>query len=130
LKGGFAEMLRSLEPAQRAETLAALAEGYTLLAPIFVEMVPRAGAWKVVDVTIAPLDSLSLASLMDAEAKKRAAPPPAAAPAPPVASPPKPAVQEASGSGLDRSRVALMIGGGLVAAVIAFFVFRRMLRGR
>jgi hypothetical protein len=39
-------------------------------------------------------------------------------------------VQAASGAGLDRSRIALMIGGGLVAAVIAFFVFRRLLRGR
>ncbi len=130
LKGGFAEMLRSLEPAQRAETLAALAEGYTLLAPIFIELVPRAGAWKVVDVTVAPLGSLSLAALMDAEAKKRAAPPPAAAPVARVAAPPKPPVQAASGAGLDRSRIALMIGGGLVAAVIAFFVFRRLLRGR
>src|SRR6185503_7932720 len=57
LKGRFAEMLRSLEPAQREETLTALAEGYTLLGAIFVEMVPRGSTWKVVDVTVGSLDS-------------------------------------------------------------------------
>jgi hypothetical protein len=130
IQGSFGELLRSLDPAQREKTLSALAEGLTVLRPIFVELVPRAGAWKVVDVKVDTLGSLSLAALMDAEAKKRAAPPPAAAPAAPVARPPAPPVQAASGAGLDRGRIALMIGGGLVAAVIAFFVFRRLLRGR
>lgn len=130
IQGSFGELLRSLDHAQREKTLSALAEGLTVLRPIFIELVPRAGTWKVVDVKVAPLGSLSLASLMDAEAKKRTAPPPTAAPTPAVAPPPAPAVPASSGTGLDRNRVALMIVGGLVAAVIAFFVFRRLLRGR
>lgn len=134
LKGRFGEMLRALEPAQREKTLAALAEGYTLLGPIFVELVPRGEAWKVVDVTVPHLSSLSLAGLMDSEAKKRALPASvAAAPAvgataaPSAAATPPP--EEAAS--LDRSRLALMGAGGLVAGFLVFFLLRwRLKRSR
>jgi hypothetical protein len=120
--------MEGLEPAQREKTFAALAEGYTLLGAIFVDMTPRGSEWKVVDVTVPSFDSLSLAGLMDAEASKWKAArtpgvTPPAAPSPPVAAKPEPEEPRS----LDRSRVAVMVGGGLVAAVIAFFVLRWLL---
>jgi tetratricopeptide (TPR) repeat protein len=127
LKGKWGDVMRDLTPEQRELTLSAMAEGYTLVAPIFVELVPRDGSWKVVDVVIPSLDSLRLASLLDAEAARRASPPPSpAAPAPArsaLAKRPSPDDSDTPSG----SRLLVMLGGGLAAAVIAFLVLRWLL---
>ncbi len=125
LQGKWGDVMRDLTPAQRELTLAAMAEGYTLLAPIYVELAPQEGGWKVVDVVVPSLDSLRLAPLLDAEAKKRSAPAPA--PPPPAPAPAaRPAAADDSATP-SRSRLLVMLGGGLAAAAVAFFLLRWLL---